>query len=249
MRIHIIGCRVLTRELSALIYQSSNIIDVTWIPQGMQDTPVLLHKRIESCLEQLYQDLEKTPNMTTPDYIVLGYGLCSKATEGIRAKKIPIVIPATEDCIGIFLGSQERYLDCFRKYPGTFWANSRWAEELPEFQPDYEEKLHQKYMEQYDDEDTADYLVEMAREGLKNYHMLGYIGTDTFDDSSQKALSKGYADRYQLSFREFSGDRTILQKIADGKFDPETFCILNPGEESVLQTDQEPQRLTARPYA
>ena len=39
MRIHIIACRVLTRELSYLISQSPHTVDVTWLPQGLHDTP------------------------------------------------------------------------------------------------------------------------------------------------------------------------------------------------------------------
>jgi hypothetical protein len=44
------------------------------------------------------------------DAIALAYGLCGGGVSGIRAMQPPHHHPAHNDCIGILLGSQARYL-------------------------------------------------------------------------------------------------------------------------------------------
>ena len=245
MRIHIIGCRVLTRELSALIADCENDIDVTWLPQGMHDTPVILHDYLEEKLNELSLQIEKKQQRRKPDFIVLGYGLCSKSIVGLAAKDIPLVVPRTDDCIAIFLGSQKRYLKYFREYQGTFWLNSRWVTEIPDLDEDYDEVLRQEYMEQYDDEDTVDYLMEMHNESLRNYRYVGYIGTDTYRDDKERAKAQAFAARKGFTFFEKAGDGRMLKAMVNGDFNEEDFLIVPPGYR--IEFSSGPEKVTAVP--
>ena len=246
MRIHILACRVMTRELSALIANCDNDIDMTWMPQGMHDTPVLLHNYLEEQLNELYRLLEKKAMKRTPDYIVLGYGLCSKSIVGLTAKDIPLVAPRVEDCIGLFLGSQDRYLDYFSRYKGTFWLNSRWVSDLPDIDDDFEEKLRAQYMEQYDDdEETVDYLMEMHASDVGNYSSVGYIRTDTFDDVRERAQAERYAQKNGLKYFEVEGDNSLFGKIVRGDFDEKNFLIVPPGYK--IEYSNGPERIIAVP--
>lgn len=128
MRIHIIACRVLTRELSYLISQSPHTVDITWLPQGLHDTPEKLRALIADAIDGLYRQREQRMLKHFPDVIVLGYGLCSNGVVGLESRDIPLVIPRTDDCIALFLGSQERYLRLFEEYNGTYWLNNGWIE-------------------------------------------------------------------------------------------------------------------------
>ena len=128
MRIHIIACRVLTRELSYFASQSPHTVDITWLPQGLHDTPAKLRMKVSETIDSLYEQWEKRELKHMLDVIVLGYGLCSNGVVGIQARDIPLVVPRTDDCIALFLGSQQRYLELFHAYAGTFWLNSGWVE-------------------------------------------------------------------------------------------------------------------------
>ena len=128
MRIHIIACRVLNRELSYYASQSPHIVDITWLPQGLHDTPAKLRMKVSETIDSLYEQWEKRELKHMPDVIVLGYGLCSNGVVGIQARDIPLVVPRTDDCIALFLGSQERYLRLFEEYNGTYWLNNGWIE-------------------------------------------------------------------------------------------------------------------------
>ena len=245
MRLYILGCRVLTRELSALIANCRNDIDLAWLLQGMHDTPVILHSQLEAALEELYLQIDKKMQKRIPDYIVLGYGLCSKAIVGLAAKNIPLVAPRTEDCIGLFLGSQDRYLDYFFQYQGTYWLNSRWVADCPDIDEDYEEKLRQEYMEQYEDEDIVDYLMTAHRGSLRNYRYVGYISTDTYDDGEEKEKARRFAERSGLEFFEKEGSNQLLQKLVNADFDEKNFLIVPPGHK--IEYTNGPERIIAVP--
>ena len=108
MRIHIIACRVFTRELSYYASQSPNTIDITWLPQGLHDTPEKLRSMLKESLDGLYRQKEKQMIKHWPDFIVLCYGLCSNGIVGLESRDTPLIIPRTDDCIALFLGSQQR---------------------------------------------------------------------------------------------------------------------------------------------
>ena len=245
MRICIMACRVLTRELSSLVATCENDVDVTWLPQGLHETPVLLHRAIEDQLEALYDLIARKLQRRSPDYILLGYGLCSKSIVGIQAKKIPLVVPRTEDCLGLFLGSQERYLDYFNKYKGTYWLNSQWVRNVPDLNPDYEQKLYEEYLEEYEDEDTAQYLLDMYRENLKNYRYVGYIGTKVYDDRRERKRARDFARRKGLDFLEREGDNRLLRKMVEGEFDEKDFLMVPPGYQIAYSNG--PERVIAIP--
>lgn len=244
MRIHIIACRVLTRELSKQVADSDNTIGISYLPQGLHDRPAILHQQMIEELERLYDQIEKGYMKRVPDYIVMGYGLCSKSTVGLEAKKIPLVIPRTEDCIALFLGSQERYLKYFSEYPGTFWMNRDWVNNLPDIDPDYEQTLYQKYLEEYEDEDTAEYLMQVHRDSLKNYKMIGFIKSSGVGrDDTERELAKAYADRYRFEYKEFEGNSRLLERIVQGKFDEKEFLIVPPGYK--VEFTNGPERIAA----
>ena len=129
MRIHIIACRIFERELGYLSAVSDNQIDLTWFGRGLHNTPEVLCERLIGAVDELYRQIEARELEHRPDAIVLGYGLCSKAVVGIRCRDIPIVIPRTDDCIALFMGSQERYLKEFADAHGAYWLNSGWLEQ------------------------------------------------------------------------------------------------------------------------
>lgn len=242
-RIHIIACRVLTRELSARIAQSDNIVSIDWMPQGMHDIPQTLHNNLVEALERVYDQIDRHQTRYTPDCIALGYGLCSKATVGLEATRVPLVIPRTEDCIALFLGSQERYMQYFKEYPGTYWLNSGWIENMPETEPDYLDKLRQQYMEQYDDEDTVDYLMEMEGNILSEYKAMGYIRSDTRDNDALRQKAREYTQHFGLDFLEFEGDGTMLDKMVSGDFDEQNFLTVPVGYKVAYSNG--PERMVA----
>ena len=54
MRIHIVACRILSRELSFLAAQSANQVDLTWVGRGLHNTPEKLRSHLSDIVDGLY---------------------------------------------------------------------------------------------------------------------------------------------------------------------------------------------------
>lgn len=226
MRIHLICCQVFYREISALCAVSPHITTVSWLPQGLHDTPELLRKSVTQEINRV-ENWKEEERRRKPDYIVLGYGLCSNGTVGLQSGEIPLVIPRTDDCIGIFLGSQKRYLRLFAEYPGTYWLNNGWIESA--FIPTEEQYSNlRKYYEREYGEENADFLMESALSWIKNYRNCGYIESAVYRDPSYRETAKQMAQKNGWTFHQFDGDNAVLQKMVNGPYDTDTFLICPP---------------------
>ena len=115
MRIHMVACQVFSRELCALAAHSDNVIEFTWLPQGLHDTPARLREMADAAIRQVEERYQKKISKHLPDAIVLGYGLCSNGVVGLTAGEIPLIIPRTDDCIGVFWGPKSAIWNYFGK--------------------------------------------------------------------------------------------------------------------------------------
>lgn len=234
MRISIIACRVMTRELSALAARSANAIDLHWLPQGLHDVPDTLRARIASTLEEIDRDVQTGITKHRPDFIALGYGLCSNAVTGLQSREIPLVVPRTDDCIALFLGSQQRYLECFHDLPGTYWLNNGWIEACGTLVDD-NRRLRQRWQEYAEKfgADNADYLIETERQWVQHYDTCAYIRSETFEAPVYRALAQKAAEERGWNFREFAGDARLLRMLVDGAWNEEEFLLVPPGHRIV----------------
>ena len=227
MRIHIIACRVLNRELSYYASQSPHIVDITWLPQGLHDVPSRLRESVSAAIGGLYKQRESRELKHFPDVIALGYGLCSNGVVGIEARDVPLVVPRTDDCIALFLGSQQRYLELFHTYGGTFLLNNGWVETA--FIPTQEllEQKRREYAESYG-EDNADFLMEQDMLWAKNYRHIGYISSPVYAAGAHRDTARKAAAYNGWSYEEFQGDSRLLRKLTTGEWDDREFLICPP---------------------
>ena len=242
MRIHIIACRVFTRELSFYAAQSPHTVDITWLPQGLHDTPDQLRKLLKTTLDDIYIQKENYLIKHLPDAIVLGYGLCSNGIVGLESREIPLIVPRTDDCIALFLGSQQRYLQVFEQHCGTYWLNNGWIETA--FIPSKEmfENRLQEYTELYG-EDNAEYLLEQDKLWVNNYRSCGYIHSPIYQNPRYALLAQEIARENGWGYHEQSGDMRLLQMCTDGTWNDEEFCICPPYHR--LEADYEGKKVRA----
>jgi hypothetical protein len=120
MRLKVIACEVLRRELYHAASRARHPADVALLPQG-------LHDNSDTCRRRL-QDEVDAADPGRYDAVLLGYGLCNNAMAGVQAGRLPLVVPRAHDCITLLLGSKERYRRLFDEAPGTYWFSSGWLE-------------------------------------------------------------------------------------------------------------------------
>ena len=231
MRIHIIACRVLNREINYFAALSPHTVDVTWIPQGLHDTPDALRRILAEALESIYDQVEKGLLKHKPDYIALGYGLCSNGVVGLAARDIPLVIPRTDDCIALFLGSQKRYLQLFERLNGTYWLNNGWIESSGSVvqERETEQQRWLKYAEKYG-EDNADYLIEQEGAWIGHYNTCAFIHSDVYASNEHLTTAMRVARENGWGFEAIQGDVRMIKALAYGEWNDEEYLIVRPGE-------------------
>jgi hypothetical protein len=159
------------------------------------------------------------------DVLLLGYGLCSMAVVGLRATTATLVIPRTDDCIAIFLGSCDAYKEQARKEPGTYYLTKGWIEV-----GDTPFEQHQKLVEKYGAE-KAEYVTRLM---LKNYKRLAFINTAQYEIERYQAYSRATAEKFGLRFEEIEGSPNLVRKMLFGPWDDE-FVVVSPGETITFQ--------------
>jgi hypothetical protein len=155
------------------------------------------------------------------DYIILSYGLCSNGIVGVKSKSHSIVIPRVHDCITLFLGSWDKYMEEHKKEPGTYYLTKGWIEE---------EKspigIYKEYCQRYDKE-TAEWVI---KEELKNYTRIALVDMGVELSETHREHAKENARFLHLRYEEIKGSLEFFEKMLRGLWDKD-FIVLKPGEE------------------
>lgn len=229
-RLSCIACDALARPVYLSAAVSPCIVDVTLERFGLHLTP---HKLRDA----LQVHIDKADEETLYDAVVLAYGLCGKATDGLRAGALPLVIPRAHDCITLFLGGRERYDKEFAACPGTYWYVQDYiergeSEDIPlsigANTVGDSEKLYAEYVEKYGS-DNADYLMEVMGAWEEHYERAAFIdmgigaGEAVADRALEDAKQRGWR------FENLAGNLVLIKRLLAGDWD-EDFLILQPGE-------------------
>ena len=244
MHVHLIACQVFFRELSFLAAGSANSLSISWLPQGLHDTPGKLTRMVQQEIDKLGEYCQNRMIKHPPQAVVLGYGLCSNGVAGLQAREIPLVVPRTDDCIGIFLGSQKRYLEAFHRYPGTYWINNGWLEHgyVPTRQALEERKA--RYIRDYGEE-NAEFLMEQDSQWQRSYTTAGYISSPLDRDGRCRKEAVETARFHGWNLVEMEEDTGMMKRMVDGPWDEEEFLVCPPGW--MIEASNDERKIIARP--
>ncbi|MAG13551.1 MAG: hypothetical protein CMN78_03030 [Spirochaetales bacterium] len=221
-----VTCRVIQRESYLCAAKSPHLVDIHLMPQGLHNQPEKLQAEIQKILAT------DADNQGKPyDAILLGYGLCSNGTMGIEAR-IQTVIPRGHDCITLILGSKEAYRNYFDAHRGIYWYSAGWIENNTQPSRERYQNLLESYKEKYG-EDNAEYLMEMEQSWIKEYSRATYIDWGLPESEMYRAYTKECAEYLGWEYDELKGDPDLLQRLCDGRWDKESFLVLNPGQRLV----------------
>ncbi len=231
MRFKVIACKALQREISLLAAGTDAMLDITYMRQGLHDTPDLLRAALQKEIDAVDGDNDMHTNEARLsrcfDAILLGYGLCSNGVCGVTSQKHKLIVPRSDDCIGLFLGSYQKYREYFDQHPGTYWYNASWIENAYTPSEQNRKLMLAEYTEKYG-EDNAEYLVD-AQSTTKNYNNAAYIAWDGLNFPQYEQYTREAADYFGWQFNKVKGDSGWLSDMLSGRFD-ERFAVAQPGE-------------------
>ena len=115
----ILACRVFQHWLESLLPPDTHVWPpITFFDYGLHAIPKNLRQTIQSAINAIEE----------PSLIVLGYGLCGNGLSEISAGPHYLLIPRTDDCNAIMLGSYLAYRHEIDREPGTYYLSKGWLE-------------------------------------------------------------------------------------------------------------------------
>ena len=234
MRLLLIGCGLLLRELSDAIVHSPHLVDAKFLPAGLHDSGAKI-------MRQRLQEEIDAADPASYDAIVLGYALCGMGLAGLKARNIPLVLPRAHDCITLLTGSREKYAEYFKANSGVYFRSVGWMERAAQLH----EQLFAGGLSQDRDaliarygEEAGQYLYEEATRYRQSYRKLTYIRTASKFDHLCAGQAQAEANEKNWTYEEFAGDLNLFRRLLAGEWLSD-FLVVPPGDEIVATNDEE----------
>jgi hypothetical protein len=213
-----IACRVFETMLETIL--PDGLFDqISYLDYGLHRVPDKLTQALQNEIDQV----------ETPSLIVLGYGLCGNGLKGIQSRKHTLLIPRTDDCIAILLGSYHSYIQEFEKEPGTYYLTKGWLESGSDPLKEYHE-VKEKYGEK-----DAHWIMDTQ---YQHYQRLVFIAHQQSDLDSYRPRAKevaAYCQRWDMDYEEVLGSDKYVRRLVEiaaslDKADQD-FLVIPPGIE------------------
>jgi hypothetical protein len=218
----VITCAVLEMEIGHFAAGMEHIVHIETLEQGLHNDPPRLR-------QELQQAIDRVERQTSAQAILLGYGLCSRGTEGVRAARCQLVIPRAHDCITLLLGCKQRYAEYVERCPGTYWYSPGWNKHHTPPGPERYEQLHRQYCEKYG-EDNAQYLMETEQHWFSTYDRATYVDLGVGATIEDVEYTRQCAKWLGWEFDRQAGDPRLLTAMLQGYWDRQRFVVVPPGQ-------------------
>ncbi len=214
----VLACQVFQHWLEDLVLATPGLdAKITFFDYGLHAVPKKLRETIQDAIDSIEE----------PSLVVLGYGLCGNGLNKIKAGKHFLLIPRTDDCIAILLGSYQAYMQEMKKEPGTYYLSKGWIE--ASITPLQESRnLEKKY-----GAEQAAWLMDYQYHNYTRLMMVSRNPEELKVYQSTAMQVAEYCARWGMRYEEAVGSDDYLNKLIEitkyvDQLD-ENFLLIAPG--------------------
>ena len=219
----VIACQVLQSMLEQML-PDDLAAQVTFMDYGLHRVPSKMTWNLQDAIDGVEE----------PSLVVLGYGLCGNGLNGIRAGVHTLLVPRTDDCIAILLGSRQAYVREFEAVPGTYYLSKGWLESGSHPLKEYEE-----YVEKYGPAE-AEWIMDQQYQHYERLVLVAHNDAemDKYRPQAQKVAR--YCERWGMRYQEILGSDDYVRRLVEvasalDRADGDFLVILPGGEISQNQ--------------
>jgi hypothetical protein len=194
MKIGVIACDIMKRELDRVLDSTPGISQIIYLEAALHCKPKHMKQVIKEKIDSIKDSV---------DLIFIGYGYC-QSLKGIEDEyDIPIILPQFDDCIAI-LFTPEKYAEEVRKEVGTWFMTPGWAEVGAEM---VIKENHLDRVVKYGKDP-----MEMAKRLFTHYRRGLYIDTHVGDNEYFIGKAKQFCADFNLRLEQASAQSDILER-------------------------------------
>lgn len=216
-----IACETLQNEVNHLFCAAEKRMDIVWMDKSLHDEP----KKLKNVLQKEIIRQEQNGY----ERIILLYGFCGNAIEGLHTFSAELILPCVDDCISLICGSVKKRMDYLEQYCPLFLTEG-WLSQITRMEQDYRQCV-------------KDYGQSMAKEiynmMFANYEAMLII--DTGSDDLKKITDSVLPFSNQMGFpvKQAKGTLSYLSRLLFGPWeDEQRFLRFKPGQK-ILLSDME----------
>lgn len=224
MKLKLICCEVFMREACLQIANTKNVVDPEFTPKGAHENSNFLREIIQNKIDSVKEE-------EGYDAIILGFGLCGNAIDGLKSRHIPLVVPRAHDCCTLFLGSKKKFMDNFKDNLSAEWSSAGYMERGGSYLRETDtgkllglDKSYQEYVEQYGEENAA-FIWETLYPDVKQNNLF-YIDIKELSYLGYKEKMINYAKEQNKEITIIDGDMRLIKDLIDGNWNDDEFLYV-----------------------
>ncbi|MCF8009334.1 MAG: DUF1638 domain-containing protein [Halanaerobiales bacterium] len=210
MRYNVVACNTLRDEINKVLKNINLYPEIIWIDSGLHNFPEKLNKIIQ----------KEINNIDNNKDILLLFGYCGKSILNVKSESSRIVFPKVDDCISLFLGSNEKKQQLEKIAPSYYFTKGYLENENNIWQE------YQYCIKKYGKEKSTSLMKRM----LHNYRYIRLIDTKAYDLNNVINKTKMIANEFDLRHQVVKGNLKILYQAFLKEW-KENFVIKDKNEE------------------
>lgn len=201
----IISCKTIEPELKAAMTMSGCTHEVLWLESGLHNTPRKLNLRLQELLDR----------GTGVDTVLLAMSFCGNSVVGLNTGNFRLIIPRSDDCITLLLGSLEERM----KQKATYFLTEGWLSGERNLWREYEECIR-KY-----GREKGEWIMSAM---LEHYRNLALVDTGCAARQDLEEEVRRIAEKLDLNYIRIPGTLSHLRQLLTGPWPADRFVVIPP---------------------